>query len=177
MLPGQPSRTLLVPAIARAAHQLFDAPLILNDPLAVDLVAESSQQAILGAVEDHRAPRALQFRSLFTVRSRFVEDRLANAAARGVRQYVMLGAGLEPFPWRQPDFAGDMRIFFCDRPSTLAWAQDRFRERALAVRSNLTFMPVDLEEQRLGQSLVQSGFVQQVPTFVSMLGVTQYLTA
>ncbi len=123
MLPGQPSQTLLVPAVARAAHQLLDAPLILNDPLAIGLVPEASREAILGAVDDHRATAAMLCRSLFTLRSRFVEDQLETAAVRGVRQYIMLGAGLETFPWRQPDFARDMKIFFCDHPSTLAWAQ------------------------------------------------------
>jgi methyltransferase (TIGR00027 family) len=177
MLPGQPSRTLLVPTIARAAHQLLDTPLILNDPLAIDLVSEASREAILGAADDHRTAAAVLYRSLFALRSRFVEDRLATAAVRGVRQYVMLGAGLETFPWRQPEFAHDMTIFFCDHPSTLAWARHRFRGRELVAPSNLTFVPVDLEERQLGRRLAESGFAQEVPTFVSMLGVVQYLSA
>jgi methyltransferase (TIGR00027 family) len=177
MLPGQPSQTLLVPAVARAAHQLLDAPLILNDPLAIGLVPEASREAILGAVDDHRATAAMLCRSLFTLRSRFVEDQLETAAVRGVRQYIMLGAGLETFPWRQPDFARDMKIFFCDHPSTLAWAQSRFRERALVAPPNHTIVPVDLEERRFGRQLAEFGFAQEVPALVSMLGVTQYLTA
>src|SRR5262245_40975847 len=123
MLPGQPSQTLLVPTVARAAHQVLDVPLILNDPIAVGLVPEVSREAILEAVEEHRAAPAILFRSLFTLRSRFAEDRLAAAVARGVRQYVMLGAGLETFPWRQPDFAHDLHVFFSDHPSTLTWAR------------------------------------------------------
>jgi len=176
MLPGQPSRTLLVPAVARAAHQLLDAPLILNDPLAIGLVFEASREAIFGAIDDHLATTAVLYRSLFTLRSRFVEDRLATAAMRGVRQYVMLGAGLETFPWRQPEFAYDMKLFFCDHPSTLAWAQHRFGECALVAPPNLTFVALDLEERRFARQLLESGFAQEAPTFVSMLGVMQYLT-
>jgi len=177
MFSGQPSRTMLRPAVARAAHQLFDRPLILNDPLAVGLVPEASEQAILAAVEDHRAPAALRHRAMFTLRSRFTEDRLASAAARGVRQYVMLGAGLETFPWRQPEFAREMRIFFSAYPATLSWTKDRFRDRRLAVPSNLTFVPADLKEQLLGERLAEHGFERDAPSFFSILGVMQYLDA
>jgi len=177
MLSGQPSRTMLRPAVARAAHQLFDRPLILNDPVAVGLVPEASEQAILAAVEDHRAPAALQHRAMFTLRSRFTEDRLASAAARGVRQYVMLGAGLETFPWRQPEFARDMRIFFSDHPATLSWTKGRFRDRGLAAPSNLTFVPTDLKERRLGQRLAERGLERDAPSFFSILGVIPYLDA
>jgi len=129
MLPGQPSRTLLVPAVRRAAHQLLDTPLIFNDPIAVGLVPEASEYAIRNALEDHRRSEAMLVRSLFALRSRFAEDRLAAAAARGVRQYVILGAGLDTFPWRQPDFARGLRIFAADHVATLAWTQVRFWER------------------------------------------------
>jgi methyltransferase (TIGR00027 family) len=175
MLSGQPSRTMLRPAVTRAAHQLFDKPLILNDPVVVGLVPEASEQAILAAVEDHRAPAALEHRAMFALRSRFAEDRLASAAARGVRQYVMLGAGLETFPWRQPEFASDMQIFFSDHPATLSWTRDRFRDRGLATPSNLIFVPADLKERRLEQRLAEYGFETDAPSFFSILGVIPYL--
>jgi methyltransferase (TIGR00027 family) len=177
MFSGQPSRTMLRPAVTRAAHQLIDRPLILNDPVVVGLVPEATEQAILTAVETHRRPAALQHRAMFTLRSRFAEDRLASAAARGVRQYVMLGAGLETFPWRQPEFARDMRIFFSDHPATLSWTKDRFRERGLVAPSNLTFVPADLKERRLEQRLADCGFERGAPSFVSILGVIPYLEA
>ena len=177
MLSGQPSRTMLRPAVMRAAHQLFDRPLILNDPVVVGLVPETSEQAILAAVEDHRTPAALRHRAMFTLRNRFTEDRLASAAARNVRQYVMLGAGLETFPWRQPEFARDMRIFFSDHPATLSWTKGRFRDRGLAVPTNLTFVPADLKEPQLGQRLAECGFEHDASSFFSILGVIPYLDA
>jgi methyltransferase (TIGR00027 family) len=177
MLSGQPSRTMLRPAVMRAAHQLFDRPLIINDPVAVGLLPETSEQAILAAVEDHRAPAALRHRAMFTLRSRFTEDRLALAAARNVRQYVMLGAGLETFPWRQPEFARDMRIFFSDHPATMSWTKERFQDRGLAAPSNLTFVPADLKEPHLGQRLAEYGFKRDASSFFSILGVIPYLNA
>jgi O-methyltransferase involved in polyketide biosynthesis len=106
MFPGQPSQTMVRTAIRRAAHQLLDSPRIFDDPLAVDLIPETSEQAILATADDHLRPMSTMLRSVFALRSRFTEDRLAEAALRGVSQYVILGAGLDTFPWRQPHFAG-----------------------------------------------------------------------
>jgi methyltransferase (TIGR00027 family) len=161
--------------VRRAAHQLLDTPLIFNDPIAVGLVPEASEHAIRNGLEDHRRSEAMLFRSLFALRSRFAEDRLAEAAARGVPQYVILGAGLDTFPWRQPEFARGMRIFSADRVATLAWTQVRFWERGLPKPANLTFVPMDLEEHQLGGRLTEFGFDREIASFFSVLGVTQYL--
>jgi methyltransferase (TIGR00027 family) len=173
MLPGRPSQTLLRSAIRKAAHQLLDEPRIFNDPIVVGLVPEVSEQATL---DDPAAPDPKLFRCLFAMRSQFGEERLAQAAGRGVRQYVMVGAGLDTFPWRQPDYAKNMQIFAADHPASLAWTQQRFRERGFSAPSNLNFVPVDLEELRLGEQLAACGFDRGTSTFCSVLGVTQYLS-
>ena len=173
MTPGQPSKTMLRTAILRAAHQLLDKPLILNDPIAVGLVPESSERALLATLDNQHDQMAL--RSLFALRSRFTEDRLAEAAARNVSQYVIVGAGLDTFAWRQPDYARNMKIFAVDHVATLAWTQVRFWERGLPKPANLTFVPVDLEDGRLGERLVEFGFDLDTPSFCSALGVMHYL--
>ena len=177
MLPDQPSRTILNPAIQRAAHQLLDSPLILDDPVAIGLIPEASQAAILSSAHDLRSPRITMVRSLMMLRNRFAEDRLLEAAGRGVRQYVMIGPGLETFPWRQPSFAQSMQIFAVDHPATLAFTRDRLRERGLSPPSNLTFVPLDLEQRQLGHSLVGCGFDRESEAFWSILGVIQYLSS
>jgi methyltransferase (TIGR00027 family) len=175
MLPGQPSRTLLRAAIRRAAHQLLDRPLIFNDPVVVRLVPEALDERHRDTVEDPGTQDGKLFRLWFATRTRFAEDRLAQAVARGVRQYVIVGAGLDTFPWRQPDFAQTMQIFAADHPASLVWIQSRLRERGLSKPSNLIFVPVDLEEQRLGTQLAACGFDPALASFCSTLGVTQYL--
>jgi methyltransferase (TIGR00027 family) len=175
MLPGQASRTMLRSAIRRAAHQLLDDPLILDDPVVVRLVPEASEPAVRDTLNDPHALEPKLFRYLFALRSRFAEDRLAQAAARGVRQYVMVGAGLDTFPWRQPDFAKDLQIFAADHPASLAWTQGRLRERGFAKPPNLTYVPVDLEDRQLGEQLAACGFDLQTASFCSALGVIQYL--
>jgi methyltransferase (TIGR00027 family) len=175
MLPGQASRTMLRSAIRRAAHQLLDDPLILDDPIVVGLVPEASEQAVRDRLSDPIALEPKLYRYLFALRSRFSEDRLAQAAARGVRQYVMVGAGLDTFPWRQPGFASGMQIFAADHPASLVWTQGRLRERGMTKPSNLTYVPVDLEDRQLGEQLAACGFDLQTASFCSALGVIQYL--
>jgi methyltransferase (TIGR00027 family) len=175
MLPGQPSQTLLGSAIRRAQHQLLDAPVILDDPIVVDLVPEAYDPSIIAEFGSSSELIPTLFRALFAMRSRFAEDRLAQAAARGVRQYVMIGAGLDTFPWRQPGFARPMHIFAVDHPASLIWTHRRLRERGIAKPPNLTHVPADLTEQRLGEQLAACGFDLETLSFCSMLGVSQYL--
>jgi methyltransferase (TIGR00027 family) len=115
-------------------------------------------------------------RALFAMRHRFAEDRLAEAAERGVRQYVIVGAGLDTFPWRQPEFARRMRIFAADHPASLIWVHRRLRERGLSQPPNLTHVPADLEQKQLREQLAACGFDLESSALCSVLGVTQYLT-
>lgn len=155
---------------------MLDRPLILRDPVVVHLVPEAGEPGILAEVGDGGDPVAALHRALFAMRSRFTEDRLAQAAARGVSQYVMIGAGLDTFPWRQPDFAFDMRIFAVDHPASLIWVHRRLRERNVGRPPNLTHAPVDLEEQSLAEQLAACGFDVGAASFCSLLGVSQYLS-
>lgn len=175
MLPGQPSQTLLGSAISRGRHQLFDSPLILNDPVVLELVPEAKEPDILAELGNPSEPVPTLLRGLMAMRSRFAEDRLAQAAARGIVQYVIVGAGLDTFPWRQPAFAADLRIFAVDHPASLSWVQRRLRDRGLGRPANLVHVPADLEQQALGEQLKACGFDPDAPTFCSVLGVLHYL--
>jgi methyltransferase (TIGR00027 family) len=155
---------------------MLDRPLILHDPIVIKLVPEASEPGILAEFGDSSDPLSIVLRTLFAVRSRFAEDRLAQAAERGVRQYVMIGAGLDTFPWRQPEFAHHMSIYAADHPTSLIWTQRRLRERNFSRPSNLTHVPVDLEEQHLAEQLAACGFETAAASFCSLLGVSQYLS-
>ena len=169
---SQASRTMLRTAALRAAHQLLDDPPIFQDPVAVQFVSDTLlQDANASMGEDNVA-----LRTLLALRSRFAEDRLAQAAVRNVAQYVMIGAGLDTFPWRQPDYARKMRLFSADHPNSIAWTRTWLQERRLAQPPNLTMVALDLENDLIGDRLLASGFDPCVPTFCSALGLTQYLT-
>lgn len=175
MLSQQLIPTLLGAAIRRAQHQLLDAPLILRDPVALRLAPEAEDPRVLLEFGAGREQIPTLFRAMFALRNRFAEDRLAEAAQRGVRQYVMIGAGLDTFPWRQPDFARDIQIFAADHPSSLIWTTRRLRERGLTKPANLIHVPTDLREERLSDQLAACGFDHGATCFCSVLGVTQYL--
>lgn len=98
------------------------------------------------------------------------------AAARGVQQYVLLGAGLDTFAFRQPPFAASLRMFEVDHPATQAYKRARLAAAGLADPPNLQWVPVDFERDSLAESLATAGFDAARPTFFSWLGVMMYLT-
>ncbi len=115
METGRASKTALRVAIRRAAHQVMEKPRILDDPIAVRLVGPEFARDMKRA--SHKVAR--DFRAFMAARSRYVEDRLADAVARGVMQYAILGAGLDTFAYRNP-FPG-LRVFEVDFPATQEW--------------------------------------------------------
>ena len=189
MEEGRPSTTAICAAMVRAAHLLWDEdPKIFQDPLALGLSgmeSEAALQAALEAIQAELARRstpefAQKFygygRAVVAMRQRYTEDELGKAMERGVGQYVILGAGLDSFAYRRPDLAGVLRVFEVDHPATQQWKRARLQALDIALPSNLTFVPLDFEQQTLAEGLRAGGHRPELPTFVSWLGVTMYLT-
>jgi len=168
MLEARASRTAQRVAMRRAAHQVLDDPLVFHDPLAAAMAGES--ESIARAHE----PYSRALRAFLAVRSRYAEDQLARAVERGVQQYVVLGAGLDTFAYRN-SFAG-LHVFEVDHPATQEWKRARLREAAIAIPKNMTFAAVDFERQSLADGLRNAGFDRDRPAFFSWLGVTPYLS-
>jgi methyltransferase (TIGR00027 family) len=177
MLTDQPSRTQLRTAIRRATHQILDRHIIPHDPIALQMVPEAADPSVVAQLQSDGAPDLVLLRTLFAIRSRFAEDRLAEASRRDVEQYVVLGAGLDTFPWRQPPFARRMRVIIVDHPASLPFAFARFRAAGLNIPENTSYTPIDLEHDCLLKHLDQCGIYPGKPAIVSMLGVSQYLAA
>ena len=172
------SKTAIGVAMLRAAHQLHDGlPRILEDPVAMRLLGAELQARVRDGAADYRAPRSMALRAHVLLRSRFAEERLRAAAARGVTQFVVLGAGLDTFAFRQPEWAAALRIFEVDHPASQAFKRDRLAAAGIAVPQNVTFAPVDFEHDTLEGGLGRAGFDSRVETFVSCLGVLVYLQA
>jgi methyltransferase (TIGR00027 family) len=170
MQTGRASKTALGVAIRRAAHQLMDHPPVLLDPIAVRLVGSAHPRQMERAM--HRVAR--DFRAFMAVRSRYVEDQLANAVAQGVSQYVVLGAGLDTFAYRSP--FPSLRVFEVDFPATQQWKREMLAEAQIALPANLTFVPLDFEHHTLAEELPNAGLNLQAPAFFGWLGVVPYLT-
>jgi methyltransferase (TIGR00027 family) len=170
---GRPSRTAQSTANLRAAHQLVDQPRIFDDPLALRIIGAQAE----AAVRANAGRGALaSFRPFVAVRSRYAEDELARAVQRGVRQYVVLGAGLDTFAYRNPYPVARLRVFEVDHPATQAWKRACLQNAGISVPESLTFAAIDFETQTLAGGLRQAGFKADEPAFFSMLGVAIYLT-
>jgi methyltransferase (TIGR00027 family) len=172
MLEDQPSRTADRVALRRAAHQLWDKPKVFDDPIALKIIPAAASAELAGSRPSDSAP-ARFLRAFMVARSRFAEDNLVEAVARGVKQYVVLGAGLDTFAYRNP-FA-ELHVFEVDYPATQTWKRQRLQLANIPVPSTLTFAPVDFEKDTLPAGLAQAGFRENETAFFSWLGVTPYL--
>jgi methyltransferase (TIGR00027 family) len=168
------SQTALGVALRRAVHQLHDAPLVLNDPVAVPILRAAYGERLQAMAEarDERFSRSM--RAFLVARSRYAEDRLNDAVAAGVSQYVLLGAGLDTFAYRNPH--PQLRVFEVDHPATQQWKRELLASSGVAIPASLRYAPVDFEVQTLSAQLEFAGFDAQAPAFVAWLGVVPYLT-
>jgi methyltransferase (TIGR00027 family) len=173
MKPNEASRTALIPARQRAAHQVLDRGAILHDPFAMKILGEDEKDVLQFA---NAHPLASIGRLFTAARSRIAEDALSRAIEGGIRQIVILGAGLETFALRNPHVAQQIRIYEVDHPATQAWKRQRLAEAQLALPPWLIFVPVDFERDDLGEALVGAGFQQNSSAFFTWLGVVPYLS-
>jgi methyltransferase (TIGR00027 family) len=171
MQTGQPSRTALGVAGLRAAHQVLDHAAIFTDPLALRILGADAEAMVRDAETDVARQRLRWF---IAIRTRIAEDALA-AVQNGVRQLVVLGAGLDTYAYRAPP-SDDLRIFEVDHPLTQAWKRERLADAAIATPATLRFVPVDFEHEALADGLAAAGFDPAQQTFFSWLGVVPYLT-
>lgn len=173
MQSGQPSYTARGAAAYRAIHQTVESGIIFCDPFALRILDDETR-AKLDEIAADASWRPM--RLFIAARSRFSEDILAASVARGVRQIVVLGAGLDTFSLRNPHAAQGVRVFEVDHPATQGWKRERLKQADLAVPSSLTFAPVDFERQSLAHGLAAVGFQADAPAFFQWLGVVPYLT-
>jgi len=161
------SRTALRVAARRAAHQILDRPPVFEDPLAL---------AVAGTETAATEASSPSLRAFLAARSRFAEDELARAVARGVRQYVVLGAGLDTFAYRNPHAALGLRVFEVDHAATQEWKRGRLRAAGIEIPAETVFVAVNFERQSLADALPSAGLRAGEPAFFSWLGVVPYLT-
>ena len=171
-----PSRTAYGVAMSRAAHQIFDLPRVFEDPAALTILGPKITGGIRAAERRFNSRYARYLRAFLVARSRLAEEALTEAVARGVRQYVLLGAGLDTFAYRNPHAAGGLRVFEVDHPATQEWKRQMVSHAHLKSQGSLVYVPVNFEREQLAERLLANGFQRGEPAFFSWLGVTMYLT-
>jgi methyltransferase (TIGR00027 family) len=135
MRAGQPSQTARGAAAYRAVHQTHEGAAIFKDPAVA--ILDNETRAMLDQIAADPAQRRM--RLFINARSRFSEDALAASVARGVRQVVVLGAGLDTFSLRNPFADEGVRVFEVDFPPTQTWKRERLAEAGVALPPSLTF--------------------------------------
>jgi methyltransferase (TIGR00027 family) len=175
----RPSVTALGAAIMRALHQTRDHdPKVLDDRIVPQLVDPESEfyRMRVEFLKRLPLPTRLRFESTFVMRSRYAEDCLADAFDQDVRQYVILGAGLDTFAYRQPPWADSLRILEVDHPATQQWKRRCMAAASISIPLNVTLVPIDFARTSLAEGLSSAGLDFAAPAFFSMLGVSQYLS-
>ena len=172
----------------REIHTRFDRPALIDDTWAEQFVPDTERAVILSfrdvRVEDFESPNAALAAALrkspaypsAILRTRWTEDALQAAVAEGVRQYVIIGAGMDSFALRRPDFAKGVHVIEVDHPATQSFKRERLRVAEVQVPPTLEFVAVDLSSHDLGTALKRSAYRTDRPAFFSWLCVTMYLT-
>ena len=174
--PRGPSRTAVLTAAARALHREEPPPWVLDDRLALALAGDDGNR-LAERLRAELTPHALLgFARWCCVRARLPEDTVERAVADGMRQYVILGAGLDSFAYRRGDLLDRLRVFEVDHPASQAWKRRRLDELGVSPPPNLVFAAVDFEHQTLRAGLEAAGFDFRAPAVFSWIGVTMYLT-
>jgi methyltransferase (TIGR00027 family) len=188
------SATALITAYARAYHATHDTPKIFDDCLAAQILTEEERAFFgqnlaqaLGFFDPELAASCpdqataldrvmkLQSAPITISRARYTEDCLELAVNQGVEQYVILGAGMETFAFRQPEMMKRLHVFEVDHPATQAFKQSRLAELGWKIPARLNFVPVDFSKESLAEALRRSSYNPQKVAFFSWLGVTYYL--
>ncbi len=163
METGRASRTAWAVASRRAAHQVLDHPRVLNDPIAVYIVGPNFSADPVR----HADPRARAFRAYMVARSRYAEDNLADAVAAGVNQYVILGAGLDTFAYRNP--FPHLHVFEVDFPSTQLWKREMLEATWTRRASKPDIRSVGLPDiTHFVEGLLEAGFDFNRPAFFQL---------
>lgn len=190
------SKMALGTAYQRGYHATYDAPKVFDDFLANQLLPEeervSSDQQILAYVKFKDPALAASFPdqaaalawimqnwtglSTTVSRSRYTEDRLEEALEQGVKQYVIIGAGMDTFVFRRPEIVKQIQVFEVDHPATQDYKRRRLAELGWELPAQLCFVPMDLTQESLAEALSRSPYNPQALTFFNWLGVTYYLT-
>jgi methyltransferase (TIGR00027 family) len=177
---NRPSETAMTAAAARAAHLVVDdPPLIFSDALAAALLGERADELIGYHRQYPTHPILSAARGQVICRSRYAEDRLAAAAAAGIGQYVVLGAGLDTFAYRSA-LSGQVSVFEVDRTATQNWKRAAIAAAGIEVPAGVAFIAADLGADELGtgvltDALAAGGFDFGKPAVISWLGVIMYL--
>jgi len=197
MKDNQASYTAMSVAYMRAYHSIHATDKIFDDFLAYDLIPEENRALIEQHLieyylskKSNNSEQATPLSNQITIslhfmkvmnnvisRARYTEDTLEKAFRQGVKQYVILGAGMDTFAFRKPEMMGHLEVFEVDHPATQEFKLLRIAELGWKHPAKLHFIPIDFTKESLVTALTgSSSYDSKVKSFFSWFGVTPYLT-
>jgi methyltransferase (TIGR00027 family) len=170
-----PESTAVRVALWRALHvQVDPPPHVLEDEIGLRLLVPDEGWR---RRPDMDPEGTKLFRASIVARARFIEDLVVEQAALGVKQYVILGAGLDTFAQRRREVASRLRVFEVDQPAPQAWKRRRLIELGFGIPPGLRLVPVDFEAgDDWWERVAAEGFDAGQPAVVVSTGVSMYLT-
>jgi methyltransferase (TIGR00027 family) len=171
-----PSFTAMWHACLRNTHATEHESPVLTDTRSIQLVPGSVLEKVRTVMDGFSRETADSIVLMAVIRYRVLAERLPAANDRGVRQFVILGAGLDTTGFALPGWANSWRVFEVDHPATQEWKRTQIDSAGWKVPQNLVFAPCDFENQDLLSALDAAGFDRNQPAVVSLFGVILYLT-
>lgn len=164
-------------AITRYAHIVYDGePKIHEDHPSIKLVDPDFVDNLEMYKPNDKMPRGLANLRLFLpYRARAVEDNLYKSYQAGVRQYLIMGAGLDSYSLRQNPEMPDLQIFEIDHPASQTFKKKRIAANGWNLPKNLEFVPCDFELTSVTEALKTSNFDPEKPCYIAWAGVIMYL--
>ena len=157
-------------------HATAHALPVFTDTRSVQLVPADVRERVRSVMDGFSRQTADAIVLMSVIRYRVLTERLPEANDRGVRQLVILGAGLDTTAFALPAWGNDWRVFEVDHPATQDWKRAQIANVGWRTPPNLVFAPCDFETQDLLSALDAAGFDRMRPAVVSLFGVIVYLT-
>lgn len=189
MLENKESITAKICAFARAHHSYFSRDKVYDDYLAYDLLGDDEYEYFRDLIKqrltkeiDNKTEK-IRWNILLDEyispiplsRIGYTEDKLLEFAnENGICQYVICGAGLDSFAFRNEN--PNIEVFELDHPNTQQHKTQRIKKTKWVIPENVHFVPINFENQSIDETLIKAGFNPNKKTFFGILGVSYYLT-
>ncbi|MDR0788744.1 MAG: 5'-methylthioadenosine/S-adenosylhomocysteine nucleosidase [Bifidobacteriaceae bacterium] len=166
------SKTAEICAFARANHIEVSDTLTFEDVYAKDLIGSDKYETMKNEVDQRMLDKYIK--PIVLTRAKFTEDELIKfSRIHSEFQYVISGAGYDTFAFSNK--IENVTIFEIDREDMVAYKKERISNLGWKIPENVIYVPVDFEKDNLSAKLLSAGFNPDIPTFISILGVSYYL--
>ncbi|HEY9302752.1 MAG TPA: class I SAM-dependent methyltransferase, partial [Mycobacterium sp.] len=166
--------TALLVAGWRALHAISAHPLVADD-YAKHFITASADPYLTGLLANPGTSEgATVFPRLYGVQTRFFDEFFASAADRGIRQAVIVAAGLDSRTYRL-DWPSGTTVFEVDQPRVLEFKARVLAEHAAVPTAARQEVAADLRDD-WSIPLRAAGFDPKRPSAWSVEGILPYLT-